>query len=352
MRFTTQDQAVAVVGATGHTGGFVVDELDRRGRKTVLVGRAADKLAAVRSVHRASAVRLARLDDAGSLDQAPFGAAAVINCAGPFLDTALAVVDAALRAGIPYLDLTAEQAAVRLLDRREAEARDANVLLLPAAAFYGGLADLLATSAAGDWPTLDEISVAVALDSWHPTQGTRLTGERNTAPRLIVADSVLQPVPDPPPKGTWAFPAPFGRQDVSMLPLSETITLSRHLHAASIQSWINGTALRDVGDPTTAPPEPSDERGRSSQRFVMDVLVRWGERRRRATALGQDIYAISAPIVVEALERILAGEAAAGPGVRSLGEVVDATAFLEALTRGDGLRVQWESNAPAVLERT
>jgi hypothetical protein len=46
------------------------------------------------------------------------GAAAVINCAGPFLDTAAAVLDAALRARIHYFDVAAEQgAAVTVFQR-------------------------------------------------------------------------------------------------------------------------------------------------------------------------------------------------------------------------------------------
>jgi hypothetical protein len=62
------------------------------------------------------------------------------------------------------------------------------VALVPAMAFYGGLDDLLRTAAAGDWAAPEEVRLAVALDSWHPTRGTRRTGERNTAPRLAWTD--------------------------------------------------------------------------------------------------------------------------------------------------------------------
>jgi short subunit dehydrogenase-like uncharacterized protein len=49
----------------------------------------------------------------------------VVNCAGPFLDTALPVVEAALRAKIPYLDVAAEQAAAQSIRARDADARRA-----------------------------------------------------------------------------------------------------------------------------------------------------------------------------------------------------------------------------------
>ncbi len=343
-----KDRPVAVVGATGHTGGFVLDELQRRGMRAILIGRDQHKLAIVSSAHHGEEVRVARLDDSVSLDKALEDASAVINCAGPFLDTALPVVDAALRAKIPYLDLTAEQAAVQLLESRDATARQAQVVIIPAAAFYGGLADLLVTSAVHGLQNVDEIVVAVALDSWHPTQGTRLTGQRNTAPRLVVRDGCLKPVRDPRPKRSWVFPAPFGKQEVTMLPFSETITIARHFNATSIESWINLTALRDVADPATPSPQPTDAGGRSAQKFVMDILIRAGQRCWRATADGHDIYAVSAPIIVQTLQRILYGEAAGISGVRSLGEMFDTHAFLENLMRDGCLRVRYETRVDAL----
>src|SRR6185369_11053987 len=91
---------IAVYGATGHTGRFVVDEAQRRGLSVVAVGRSAARLA--QTAPRAAARRVAELDDPASLDAAFAGCAAVINCAGPFLDTAAPVARAALRAGCHY----------------------------------------------------------------------------------------------------------------------------------------------------------------------------------------------------------------------------------------------------------
>src|SRR5215471_7733439 len=103
---------VTVFGAYGHTGRFVVSELRKRGWQCILSGRDAEKLKSMGETHPGSQVRPAAVDDPVSLDRALYGAAAVINCAGPFLDTASSVIEAALRAGIHYLDVAAEQAAV------------------------------------------------------------------------------------------------------------------------------------------------------------------------------------------------------------------------------------------------
>jgi hypothetical protein len=325
------NRAVAVFGAYGHTGRFVVSELRRRGLLPILAGRDAAKLQAVGNSYPGSEMRVATVDDPASLDRALSGAAAVINCAGPFIDTAAPLVEAALRAGIPYLDVSAEQASVLAVIERFADAaRDAGVAVVPAMAFYGGLGDLLATAAMGDWTSVDEISVAVALDSWKPTRGTRLTGERNHGQRFIFRNHRLE-LADPPPARIWNFPAPFGSQEVVGLQLAETITISRHLETADIRAYINLTPLTDLRNPDTPEPTAADETGRSSQIFLMDAVARRGAEERHAIARGQDIYAVTAPIVVEAAERIINGMAKS-TGVISAGQAFDARDFLASLS--------------------
>src|SRR5215471_6179461 len=214
-----QSHKIVVFGASGHTGRFVVSELARRDAMAVLVGRDSEKLLAVRKMHPAFKTRVASIDDPASLDRALLGASLVINCAGPFLDTAAPVIEAALRARIHYLDVTAEQAvALAVFEKFSDAARTAGVLIMPSMAFYGALGDLLATAALGNWSTADEIQIAVALDSWKPTKGTRLTGQRSPGRRLVFSNNRLRVLEDPPPKRTWFFPPPFGKQDVVALP--------------------------------------------------------------------------------------------------------------------------------------
>src|SRR5690242_11412200 len=146
------NRIVTVFGAYGHTGRFVVQGLRKRGFTPILSGRDAAKLKEAGNAHPGLEVRVATVDDPGSLDRALSGAAAVINCAGPFIDTAAPVVDSAIRASIHYLDIAAEQASVLdVFDRFTNAAQDAGVVVAPAMGFYGGLGDLLATAAMGEW---------------------------------------------------------------------------------------------------------------------------------------------------------------------------------------------------------
>ena len=331
----TAKHAIAVYGAYGHTGRFVVAELLRRGWTPILCGRDPQQLALLGASHPGLQVRIAAIHDPVALDRALAGSAAIINCAGPFLDTAPPLIEAALRARIHYLDLAAEQGSVvATFERFSAVAQDVGIAVVPAMAFYGGLGDLLATAALGDWADADEIRIAIALDSWMPTRGTRLTGARNTAKRLLFSGNRLQVIADPPPTRRWDFPAPFGMQGVVGLPLSEIITMSRHLRCPEIHAYMTLAPLEDLRDPDTPPPTPADASGRSSQKFLVDVRVRKGGQERRAMAHGRDIYAVTAPLVVEAAARLVTGSCTT-TGVASAGQCFDALDFLGALKAED-----------------
>jgi hypothetical protein len=326
---------IIVYGATGHTGRMVCAELARRRLAFALSGRDAHRLRALAVSRDAVDVRPASVEHPLSLAAAFEGASAVINCAGPFLDTADAVCGAALDAGAHYLDLTAEQSsAAHCFEAFAGSARERGLSVLPAAAFYGGLSDLLATVAMGDWTHADAIEIGIALDSWHPTEGTRLTGRRNTAKRVNVVDGRLTPLPDPPPRREWTFGAPFGVESMIELPFAETITISRHLRTTEVHTYLMAAALNDVRDPDTPAPLVDAQTGHSPQRFRLEVHVRREGVVRQASAMGHDIYFVSAPIVVEAAARLAADRGGDG-GAFALGERFDASGFLHAIAGAD-----------------
>lgn len=281
---------IAVPGAAGHTGRFVVAELERRGLTPVPCDRRTD------------------------LDQALGRADAVINCAGPFAATAQPVIAAAIRAGVPYLDVTAE---IEVITDTFARHADAPVPIVPAAGFFGGLGDLLATAAMGDWPSAGQIVIAYALSGWRPTPGTRATGEvsgrRRGGLRPVFTAGRLQYRPGELPRTDFAF-STGTRPVVGEFTMADSATIPTHLDVPEIATCMTANAVADLGADDPAGPVAVDARGRSAQTFHVEVLARAGGQERRATASGRDIYAVTAPLVVEAAVRLLAGEgAAAGP---------------------------------------
>ncbi|WP_294121445.1 saccharopine dehydrogenase NADP-binding domain-containing protein [Sphingomonas sp.] len=328
---------VTVYGAYGHTGRFVVAELVKRGWAPVLAGRDAAKLAALGDRFPGLARRVASTDDPMSLDRALAGSAAVINCAGPFAETAPALIEAALRSKIHYLDVAAEiEANLDTLANYEEQARDAGIIILPAMAFFGGLGDLLATAAVGDWPMADEISIAYGLSSWRPTAGTRAAGQvsrqRRGGRRVVYANGGLEYRDHPAPSGEWTFPTPLGTQPVATeFTMADAVTIPHHIPVKDIKSFMTSCAVSDLIDPASEQPTADDESGRSSQTFMVDVIARSNGDARRLSASGRDIYAVTAPLVVEAVERLFDGKTRP-PGVYTAGQIFDARDFLQSLS--------------------
>jgi Saccharopine dehydrogenase NADP binding domain len=316
--------AVVVYGATGHTGRFVVAELAERGFTPIVSGRDASRLTG-------DDVRPASVDDPRALDRALEGAAAVINCAGPFATTAGPVIEAALRAGIPYVDVAAEiEANVGTF----ADYAKAETPVVPAMAFYGGLGDLLVTAALGERTRADEVHVAYGLNSWHPTPGTRVAGkvshDRRAGQRVRFRNGALEYHDDKPAQLDWQFPEPLGRRTmIADFTMADVVTVPSHVDVPDVRTCMTVEAATDLANPDTPAPHTD---GSADQTFVVDVLVRADGVERRATAKGRDIYAVTAPLAVEAVRRLLAGETRS-TGVASAGAMFDAPDFLRSLAR-------------------
>ncbi|AGZ43522.1 saccharopine dehydrogenase NADP-binding domain-containing protein [Actinoplanes friuliensis] len=297
------NKRIAVLGATGHTGGFVVAELRSRGVTSIPCGRGTD------------------------LDAAFRDADAVINCAGPFAATAEPVIRAAIRAGIAYLDVTAE---LEVVADTFATFAGTEIPIVPAVAFFGGLGDLLATSAMGDWKSADQVTIAYALSSWRPTPGTRATGRvsasRRNGRRIVFAAHELHEMTGDAPRSKWTFVEPVGtREVVGEFTTADSATIPSHLDVREITTVMSANAVDDLHGPDPQGPVAVDGLGRSAQTFLVEVVARSSTEERRAVASGHDIYAITAPLVVEAALRELA------PGVACVGARFDAAAFLEEL---------------------
>jgi len=132
----------------------------------------------------------------------------------------------------------------------------------------------------------------------------------------------------------WSFPAPIGTQTVvGEFTTADSVTIPRHIGTAAISTYMTLAPLEDLDDPDLSPPPAADESGRSAQTFLVEVVVRSGQAERRAVARGRDIYAVTAPLVVEAAQRVVTGHAER-VGVLAAGDIFDAQDFLMSLCPG------------------
>src|SRR4029079_12454157 len=141
---------------------------------------------------------------------------------------------------------------------------------------------------------------------WKPTSGTRLAMQRMGGRRLVFRHGHLTVRTTPPPIVGRGFPPPFGRRPASSgSPSPESVLIPQHIATNDVEVFVTVDAIRDLSDPDVGAPSAVDDDGRSDQTFVVQAeMTRDGEAR-SAFAAGRDIYATTAPILVECMERVL-----------------------------------------------
>ncbi len=132
-----------IYGSYGFSGSLITAEAIKAGLEPMLAGRDARRLEEQADTFRLR-FRAFALDDATSLDAALAGTGVVLNCAGPFAQTWRHMVNACIRSGAHYLDITGEIEAFESLAALDSDAREASVMLLPGVGFDVVPSDCLA----------------------------------------------------------------------------------------------------------------------------------------------------------------------------------------------------------------
>lgn len=181
-------------GANGFTGSLLARAARSRGMRPVLAGRNAER---VRQLALALDLewKAFGLDDAGAVRSALEGCGLVLHCAGPFSVTAAPMIRACLEAHVHYLDITGEIPVFEFAHSLDADARRADVVLLPGVGFDVVPSDCLAASLVEALPAATELRLAFEA-SGGPSPGTAKTGVEGLARGGCVRrDGKLTPVP-------------------------------------------------------------------------------------------------------------------------------------------------------------
>lgn len=160
-------------GANGYTGRLIAGEAVDRGLEPVLAGRREE---AIRPLAERWGLRwrVFGLDDPEALDRGLEETDAVVLAAGPFSATSRPVVDACLRRGVHYLDITGEIDVLEAVYGRDGEARAEGTALVPAVGFDVVPTDSLAASLAAAMPDAVRLDLAFA-GAGGPSAGTAKT---------------------------------------------------------------------------------------------------------------------------------------------------------------------------------
>lgn len=298
-----------IYGATGYTGRMAATLSRDLGLAPVLAGRKVDQLNEL-ALELGLVCHVFSLDDELSVRHALEDIDVLLNCAGPFVDTAGKLMNACLQTGTHYLDIAAELDSYQLAEQRSEEAVKAGVMLLPGC---GGSVAMLGSLAARALERVtDPVSLRIALHvSGAMSRGSAISASQNlTTQCLMRKDGVLTSR-----DSSELRDFNFGSYQASCFPvtLPDLITIAHLTGIRDIETYVHvsGSAFPD-GDLTMLPAGP-DAQAREINRYqaTVEILRRDGATT-RAVLDTVNGYTFTPLAAVEAARRVLAGEIRAG----------------------------------------
>ena len=334
-------QPLAVLGATGYTGGLVIEEARRLRLPLRLVGRRREALESIAVA--GDEVRVADARDERALREAFDGAFAVASLAGPFLQIGDLPLAAAIDRRAHYLDTSGEQAFARLVyDRYSGRAEANEVVVLTSFGFDYVPGDLAARLASEGLEPLDEVIAAYSVAGFLASAGTRTTiGHVMTQPLVAYEGGRL--IETRFGASTRRVEFPFGERTVVEWSGTEPLTVPRHTRTQRARSYVRAprVAARTARIARLGAPlvrlsgrvggGPSAER-RSRARFAVVGQARGASGARRVTLTGEDVYGLTALLIAQGAAALRDGEAR-GVGTLAPAEAFDVRPFLERLAR-------------------
>lgn len=152
-----------IYGAYGFTGRIIAEEAARRGLTPVLAGRNAEKIRQL-----ADSLKLeSRVFDVETVRQfadALEGITLVLNCAGPFKESADTIVQACISRGVHYLDISGEPDMFEKHLARNEEAASSGSVVIPGVGFDVVASDTLAKNLADKLPGAEHLQMAFCGD--------------------------------------------------------------------------------------------------------------------------------------------------------------------------------------------
>ena len=328
---------ILLFGATGYTGRLTAEALARKGASFAIAGRNKSKCYALADETNGPEVRVASVDDVDSLVSALEDVKVLITCVGPFMELGDTAVEAALRAKVHYVDSTGEGTFVVKLAERDAEAREAGIVMAPCMGFDEVPADVAATLATEGMEKPD-LMLTYAMPSYG-SRGTIksalgiITGEgqwiRDGRPIAISMGQERRWAPMPPPLGPKpAIAAPLAEGHLAPMHL-DLNSLSIYLTSGTAQQLgiryglpLLGKAMdtgwgRKLVDKALQPlPEGPNDDQRARSKWTVLAEASSGQQWRNVALAGTDVYGLTGEFLATAAMRMAADDFE-GAGVKA-----------------------------------
>lgn len=292
-----------IYGATGYMGRMAAKYAAAQGLDIVVAGRDQDRLRTLAAQMNVP-YRLFMPDTLSSetLD----GVAVLLNCAGPFAQTAKALMQACINAGVDYLDITAEIKVYELAERLGTEAAESGVMLLPGVGWDVVPTDCLAVHVARRMQAPQSIKIALQVAGSISRGSARSVSEIIGAGLLARIDGTLVATPAAQPR---SFDFGDGPEVCTPLSFGDLITSWHSTGIPNISMFVHfsGEPVPE-GDSSMLPEGPdAQQREAHRARAVAEVTGADGTVARSVIETVNG-YTYTPLAAVEAARRVLAGK--------------------------------------------
>lgn len=165
-------------GSYGYTGNLIAEHSVREGLRPLLAGRDEKRLRA-QAQRLGLDFRVIELADRSALDDALRATGLAVHCAGPFVHTWKAMVEACLRTGAHYIDISGEIEEFEAIAPLDEQAKDAGIMLLPGAGFDVVPSDCLAAHMKQRLPSANNLKLFIRGVGGGVSRGTARSGIEN-----------------------------------------------------------------------------------------------------------------------------------------------------------------------------
>lgn len=358
-----QDTEVLLYGATGYTGRLICQELEHRGLSYAIAGRDATRLQKLSSALPSKPPALAvPLSDHDGLVRICGWSDVVIGAAGPFIELGPPLMRAAIAAGVPFLDITGEQAYLRWAHEQDEAARDAGTTIVNAMGFDVVPSDIAAHLAAAGLETTDTLELGIATNA-KVSGGTRRSMAAGAGKAWYWHDGAYKTAPPGRFLRTFDFPGTLGTRTTVFIPWGDCVTAPRTTGAHTVKTYFSTkpktakrihrawpltalatrTPLARNRIARRADPmgEGPDEAHRRASRFTIVAEATGTDRKgetatHTATVEGRDPYGLTAAAVAHGAHLLV--HQGAPPGVQTPTQAFPVVSMANALKRFD---FQW-----------
>ncbi len=161
-------------GANGYTGQLIIRFAKDYGLTPILAGRSADKIKSLAEEYQLE-YKVFGLDNPSEVDAALSNVDVVLHAAGPFMYTAQPMIEACLRTGVHYLDITGEILVFEMANRYGKHAEEKGIVIMPGVGFDVVPTDCMALYLKNKMPDATHLKLAFASVSGGFSKGTATT---------------------------------------------------------------------------------------------------------------------------------------------------------------------------------